>query len=150
MRQTVGLVLILATGLLVAHPARPKEPTQLETLAGAPVSEDAVSGNLIAVFFASWSPRCRGVVDQANALQRQWGSRARVMLISFQEDAAPIESFLGGRLVGVETVRDPAGAFAKKHGITTLPSLLVLENGAVAFRGRLPAEPGSVLKPIFD
>lgn len=150
MRRTVGLLLVLAITVAATAPAAASEQTPLVTLAGAPVPEEAVSGDLIAIFFASWSPRCRGVVEQANALQKQWGSRARVMLVSFQEEAASVERFLAGRSVEVETVRDPDGAFSKKHGITTLPSLLVLENGAVAFRGRLPSEPDSVLAPIFD
>ena len=43
---------------------------------------------------------------------------------------------------------DLEGAYSKEHAITFLPGLLVLQNGDVAFRGRLAKDPSSVLAQI--
>jgi thiol-disulfide isomerase/thioredoxin len=119
-------------------------------LDGNAVPDDLVKGDLIAVFFASWSPRCRGIVENVNDLEARWGSRAKVVLVAFQEDAAEVESFLAGKSLQAQVLRDPRGSFSKKHGVTTLPSLLVVKDGTTAFRGRFPADPDSILKTIFD
>ena len=119
-------------------------------LGGGVLPQKTLEGDVIAVFFASWSPRCRDVVERANGIARGWSSRARVLLVDFQEGEPEVKAFLEGKAVDVDVVLDQDGSFAKRHGITTLPSLLVLQQGSVAFRGRLPADPRSILAPIFD
>lgn len=104
-------------------------------------------GAVIAVFMATWSPRCRDVVSRAEKIQRRWGDQARVVLVSFQEDAATVREFVGGTQVAVYL--DPEAAYSKEHSITFLPGLLVLQDGAVAFRGRLGSDPDAVLTQIL-
>lgn len=140
----------VALAAIASTPAPAQETTPLVTLDGDVVAGDLARSDLIAVFFASWSPRCRGVVDEANNLQRRWGSRAKVVLVAFQEDAAEVESFLLGKNPRVQVLRDPRGSFSKKYGITTLPSLLVVKDGVTVFSGRFPADPSSILGPLFE
>jgi len=150
---TAGLArvfLFLALLAVASMPALAEEISPLVTLDGDAVTNDLASGDLIAVFFASWSPKCRGVVEQANSLQTRWGSRAKVVLVAFQEDAGEVESFLVGKSPRVQVLRDPRGSFSKKHGVTTLPSLVVVKDGVTAFSGRFPAEPNSILGPLFE
>jgi thiol-disulfide isomerase/thioredoxin len=121
----------------------------LLTLDGSPLKSEALEGDAIVVFFASWSPRCRDVVERARELEEKWGSRASVFLVAFQEGDEEVRRFLAGAQGDVDVLRDADGSFSKRHGITTLPSLLVIESGSVAFRGRLPSDADSVLRPIF-
>lgn len=105
-------------------------------------------GRVVAVFMATWSPRCRDVVSRVAAIERKWGDQARVVLIDFQEDAATVREFLDGK-APVPVYLDPDGAFSKEHSITFLPGLLVLKDGAVAFRGRLGNDPDGILAQLL-
>jgi hypothetical protein len=147
-RWIVAILTLLVTGILPL-PAHGQGAQGLVKLDGSALEQDALDGDAIVVFFASWSPRCRDVVERARDLQEGWGRRAKVLLVAFQESEKDVRAFLAGAETGVEVVRDADGSFSKRHGITTLPSLLVLDGGAVAFRGRLPADAASVLRPIF-
>lgn len=121
----------------------------LLTLDGRALDPELLEGDAIVVFFATWSPRCRDIVERAQQLHQRWGSRAKVLLVAFQEEEEDVRGFLAGEETDVQVTRDADGSFSKRHGITTLPSLLVLDNGAVGYRGRMPADVDSVLQPIF-
>lgn len=108
---------------------------------GGELSVDRLSsGDAVVVFWASWSPRCRDIDRTIDQIAGRWGSRARVVSISFQEDRPAVREFLARRSISVPTYLDAEGTFSKRHGVTTLPSLLVLRQGSVAFRGGLPAD----------
>jgi thiol-disulfide isomerase/thioredoxin len=143
------LMLVLALVGVFTAPAIGQQPEGLLTLDGQRVAAEALEGDAIVVFFASWSPRCRDVVERATDLEKEWGKRARVFLVAFQESEEDVRAFLAGVEPEVEVLRDVDGSFSKRHGITTLPSLLVLEGGATVFRGRLTTDAQSVLRPIF-
>ena len=99
----------------------------------------------IVIFWASWSPRCRDIFDRSNAIAAEWKGRARVVTVNFQEDLPEIRSFLRGKTVQVPVYLDPDGRFAKKHSVTTLPSMLIYRQGRIVFQGRLPADSGRVI-----
>jgi thiol-disulfide isomerase/thioredoxin len=134
---------------VVAPSALGESGESLRTLDGSALKAEALEGDVILVFFASWSPRCRDVAERAKELRAKWGSRARVFLVAFQEGEEEVRDFLGAAHRDVDVLRDVDGSFSKRHGITTLPSLLVIEGGSVSFRGRLPSDADSVLRPIF-
>jgi thiol-disulfide isomerase/thioredoxin len=98
------------------------------------------SGDAVVVIWASWSPRCRDIDRPIKEIADRWGSRARVISISFQEDRGAVREFLARRTLSVPTYLDGEGAFSKRHGVTTLPSLLVMRQGTVVYRGGLPAD----------
>lgn len=143
------LVVCLLVMSAATSPVHGQGGEGLLTLDGSALRSDALEGDAIVVFFASWSPRCRDVVARAQELHEEWGGRARVLLVAFQEDEEDVREFLAGAETDVDVVRDVDGSFSKRHGITTLPSMLVLQRGSVAFRGRLSSDVDSILRPIF-
>jgi thiol-disulfide isomerase/thioredoxin len=106
---------------------------------------DLARGTTIIVVWASWSPRCRDIVERVNPLAERWGGKARVVTVNFQEDRGAVETFLRGKSLRAPVYLDGDGAFSKRHAVTTLPGLLVFVNGRVAYGGRLPEDPDRVL-----
>lgn len=135
----------------VSTPAVQAQGIVLQGLQGGELREaDLTRGTSIVVVFASWSPRGKDVDARANQIASRWGSRARVVMVDFQEDRSQVESFLRGKNLQVPVYLDQDGAFSKKYAVTTLPSLLVLQDGRVAFRGSLPDDPDRVLGDVLQ
>lgn len=140
---------LLATLLTV--PALAQRGRTLPGLRGGQLTEaDLSRGATVLVVWASWSPRCRDVVDSANRLADGWGGRARVATVNFQEDPEAVESFLSGKRLKVPVYLDRDGEFSKAHAVTALPGLLVYRDGEVVFAGRLPTDPDSLLRQKLD
>lgn len=99
----------------------------------------------ILIFWASWSPRCRDIVERSNAIADRWQDKARVVTVNFQEAPAEVRRFLRGQSARVPVYLDEEGRFAKKHSVTTLPSLLVYAGGELVYQGRLPADADRVI-----
>jgi thiol-disulfide isomerase/thioredoxin len=139
----------LAVGaLLVATPrgAAAQSDVRLPGLDGGQLTgADLAHGATVIVVWASWSPRCRDIVEQANALAARWGSRARVVTVDFQEDPAAVRSFLAGKKLTVPVFLDRDGEFSKAHAVTTLPGLVVVRDGAARYQGKLPADPDTTI-----
>jgi thiol-disulfide isomerase/thioredoxin len=141
------LALLLTLVLPVSAGA---QDIRLQGLSGGQLTEaDLGQGATIVVVWASWSPRCRDIVDRVNAIQGRWGNRARVVTVDFQEDRGAVQSFLSGKNLSVPVYLDTDGAFSKKHAVTTLPGLLVIRDGNVAYRGKLPDDADRVLSEIL-
>jgi thiol-disulfide isomerase/thioredoxin len=140
---------VLALAALLARPVRAQE-VSLACLGGARLSDaDMGRGTTVIVVWASWSPRSRNVVERVNPLAARWGSSARVVTVSFQEDRKAVEGFLSGRGLSVPVCLDPDGAFSRKYNVATLPGLLVVKDGQVAYRGKLPENPDQTLAELL-
>jgi len=141
------LTLLLAGWIsLPAH----AQPGELQGFSGASLGQSELGqGTKILVFWTSWSPRCRDIFPRLEALQARWGSRAEIVAVNFEEDRGAVAQFIGGAKPGTRIVLDLDGALAKKHGITNLPGLLVLRNGEVAYSGKLPDDPDSLLARLL-
>lgn len=145
MAAALAVSLLLAT----AMPA-PAQDFTLPGLGGGQLTQaNLAQGATILVVWASWSPKCRDIASRVNAIQNQWGGRARVVTVNFQEDAATAQQFLAGKGLSVPVYLDADGAFSKRQAVTTLPGLLVIRDGAVAYRGQLPDDPTSILTEIL-
>lgn len=137
--------LALALGL-AADPARAQGSFRLPGLRGGQLTEqDLASGATVIVVWASWSPRCRDIVERANAIAASWGGRARVVTVDFQEDGADVERFLAGKDLRAPVYLDRDGEFSKANAIATLPGLIVYRDGQARYRGKLPADPDAVI-----
>lgn len=112
---------------------------------GSLTSADLDRGSHVIVVWASWSPRCRDIVERANAVAERWGGQARVVTVVFQEDAAAVEKFLEGKSLRAPTYLDSDGEFSKAHAVTSLPGLVVLRDGEARYQGRLPNDPDSTI-----
>jgi thiol-disulfide isomerase/thioredoxin len=144
----VGLALAAGWWVELAAAGRPLAAQELALagLSGERLAEsDLARGTTVVVVWASWSPRSRNIVERVNAIAGRWQPKARVVTVDFQEDPRAVEAFLAGKRLTVPVYLDPEGALAKKYAIATLPGLLVLKDGQVAYRGQLPDDPDRVL-----
>jgi thiol-disulfide isomerase/thioredoxin len=151
-RTRVGVtILVIAMTALVAVPFLAEaQPVSLSCLGGERLSDaDLARGATIVVVWASWSPRSRGIVERVSPLAGRWGGRARVLTVNFQESADVVHGFLAGRSFGAPVCLDMDGAFSKKYNIATLPGLLVVKDGQVAYRGKLPDDADQVIADLL-
>lgn len=149
--SSIVLLAVLFCGLTPAAVTAAEDDFRLPALDGRATLEpaDLESGSTIMVFWASWSPRCRDIVERTNAIAEDWGGRATVVTINFQEEADVARDFIGGEL-DVDTYLDSDGALSKQHTMTSLPGLLIYRDGEVAFRGKLPADPSGLIAQALN
>jgi thiol-disulfide isomerase/thioredoxin len=148
-RKLLAALAVAAVLVAGAVPAAAQD-VLLRGLRGEQLREaDLAQGTTIIVVWASWSPRGRDVAARVDELAGRWGGRARVITVNFQEDRGTVEGFLRDNPIRVPVFLDTDGAFSKKNAVTNLPGLLVVQDGATAFRGKLPADPDSVLSEIL-
>lgn len=103
----------------------------------------------LVVVWASWSPHCREIPEQVAALKREWGGKAQVVTVDFEEGARTVRAFLANRPMHAPVFLDRDGAFSKKYGVTSLPGLVVFKDGRAVYRGRYPDDPRAVLAPLL-
>jgi thioredoxin-like negative regulator of GroEL len=129
-----ALVGWLAIG--VAGFAQGSEPFVLPGLAGDRLSErDLAGAPVLAVFWSSWSPRCRDLPQRLTEVNARLAGRARLVAINYQEDRKAAGGLLQG--TGVPVYLDADGSFAKRFGIATLPGAVLFRNGEAVWHGRL-------------
>ncbi|MDX1384396.1 MAG: TlpA disulfide reductase family protein [Thermoanaerobaculia bacterium] len=107
------------------------------------------SGATVVVVWASWSPRCRDIGRRVNELAAGWKGRARVITVNFQEEKAAAREFRDSQQLASPVFLDADAAFAKKHGVTSLPFLLVFRDGDSLFAGKLPPDAGATLSRVL-
>lgn len=142
-------VLTVLAGTAMPVPAA-AEDLGLQGLRGERLSEaDLAQGATIFIVWASWSPHSRNIVERVNPLVQRWSGKARVVTVNFQEERGAVEGFLAGKNLGAAVFLDSKGSFSKKYAVATLPGLLVVKDGRVAYRGRLPEDPDRVIVEIL-
>lgn len=145
-RQAICLALLVASIALVVPVSAQPRGFRLEGLKGGElVTGDLDQGTTVAIVWASWSPRCRDIVERTNAIAARWGKQVRVITVDFQEDPEAVRSFLKGQDLKAPVYMDEDGAFSKKYAVTHLPGLLVFRDGQIRFSGRLSRDPDSVI-----
>ena len=123
----------------------------LEGLDGGRLSDlDLEEGSTIVVVWASWSPRCRGVIARINSLVERWTPSARVVTVAVRDKPPAVRRFVAGRGLRSQVFLDPSGAFSKKHAVTTLPGLLLFRGGRRAFAGALPRDADPLIARHLD
>jgi len=139
----------LLTVLAVAAPVSAAD-LLLQGMGGERLSEaDLAQGATIFVVWASWSPHSRDIVERVNPLVQRWSGKARVVTVNFQENQQAVQGFLAGKNLGTTVFLDADGAFSKKYAVATLPGLLIIKDGRVAYRGKLPDDPDRVIVEIL-
>jgi thiol-disulfide isomerase/thioredoxin len=146
---SAALALAVLAGAVPGVPAAAQD-VRLSCLGGESLSEaDLARGATIVVVWASWSPRSRDVVARVNPLVSRWSGRARVVTVNFQEDRQAADGFLAGKGLTAPVCMDPDGSFSKKYNVATLPGLVVIKDGQVVYRGKLPDDPDRVLADLL-
>lgn len=142
----LALLVALTGALSCARQATAQEIT-LPGLSGGQLREsDLRRGNVVAVVWASWPPRCRDVVDKLNAIESRWGSQARVVSINYQESRGDVERFLAGKNLRVPVYLDTEGELSKKYSKPNLPVLLVFRGGEQVVKTALPDDPNPTIQ----
>jgi len=143
--HSVILALVLALVLPVTAHTQGR-PFKLEGLNGGALGPgDFNQGVVITVVWASWSPHCRNIVAQVDAIADRWGSSARVIMVDFQEDRSEVEAFLEGKKTKAPVYLDTSGAFSKQYSVTNLPGLVIFKDGNAVFSGKLSRNPDSII-----
>jgi hypothetical protein len=144
-------VLVATLALIAGLPgAAGAQGVSVSCLNGGRLSEaDLARGATIVVVWASWSPRSRNIVERVRPLAARWSGRARVFTVVFQEDRQAVEAFLAGRDLGAPVCLDPDGSFSRKFNVATLPGLLIVKDGQVAYRGKLPEDADRVIADLL-
>ena len=143
------LALAVLAGSFFSVPAS-AQGVRLSCLQGGSLSEaDLARGATVVVVWASWSPRSRDIVERVNPLAARWGGRARVVTVNFQEDRQAVTSFLAGKDMAAPVCLDQDGSFSKKYNVASLPGLLVVKDGQIVYRGKLPDDPDRVLADLL-
>ena len=137
----IALCVGLGAGIAVAQAAWELPGLQ----GGSLTSADVASGTTVMVVFAGWSPHCADIVERTNALASRLGGRASVVMVDFQEEPAEVSAFLEGKGARARVYLDGDGAFSKQLRVMTLPGMVVYRDGSVAYQGKLPGDPESVV-----
>ncbi len=146
LRRALPIALAVSLLLLGTLPLA-AQGVRLRGIRGEQLAESELDhGSTIAVIWASWSPRSRDIVERVNPLAARWSGKARVITVNFQEDGKAVERFLAGKGLSVPVFLDTDGAFSKKYAVATLPGLLIVKDGQVAYRGKLPDDPDRVIE----
>ena len=144
-RLLAATVFALVLAAALPFPSR-AEDVNLACLGGEHLSDaDLARGATVVVMWASWSPRSRDIAERVGALTRRWGGRARVVAVSFQEERPVVERFVAGKAFGAPVCLDPEGTFSRKYNVATLPGLVVIKDGQVAYHGKLSEDSDQVL-----
>jgi thiol-disulfide isomerase/thioredoxin len=145
LRLVPALAALALLCAFVGGPARAQD-VRLQGLHGERLDDGELArGTSIIVFWTSWSPHSRDIVARVNPLARRWGGRARVLTVNFQEDRRTVEEFLAGKGLDSPVFLDTDGALSRKYAVATLPGLLIVRDGQVVFKGRLPDDADKVI-----
>ena len=142
----IAAALLVLAALAAPLAAQPGQDVRLQGLGGEQLGDaELARGTTIVIVWASWSPKSRDIVARVNPIAQRWGGRARVVTVNFQEERPAVERFLAGKGLGAAVFLDPDGTFSKKYAMATLPGLLIIKDGQVAYRGKLPDDPDQVI-----
>lgn len=146
-----GLLLLAVLAMANAAVAMGQESElTLNGLDGGKLHEsELLKQTTLVVVWASWSPHCRDIPEQVAALSREWGGKARVVTLDFEEEPRTVRAFLAKKPMHAPVFLDTEGAFSKKYGVTSLPGLVVFKGGHAVYRGRYPNDPTAVLRPLL-
>jgi thiol-disulfide isomerase/thioredoxin len=145
-----ALALVFLSLAVLTRLAGAQQEVTLACLDGGHLSDaDLSRGATVVVVWASWSPRSRDIVQRVNPIAARWGGSVRVVTVNFQEERQAVEGFLAGKGLGAPVCLDSDGIFSRKYNVATLPGLLVVKDGQVAYRGKLPDDADRVIGDLL-
>lgn len=150
MRRLVAFVAVAVA--LIAGPALTQgAELRLPGLDRGELTEaELAQGTHIIVFWTSWAPRGRDVVERVNGLVDRWSERASVVTINFQEGESDVRSFLSDKpRLKAAVFLDEDGELSKRHHVNSAPWLLILKDGRTSFSEKLPRDPDAVVAQVL-
>ncbi len=127
MRVVMGLALalLLASPAALAVKAGERPPPLVAQNAGQQLlGLQDYRGKVVYVdFWASWCAPCRQAMPQYDRLYKQWASRGLVVLgVNLDSDRDDADRALKRRPVSFPVVYDPAGTWAERFELPSMPS----------------------------
>ncbi len=150
-RQRITAAICLVALLTAVSPAAAQ--WSLPRLGGGAALEPPAiaSGLVIVVVWTTWSPRGGNIVDRLNRIEADWGNRARVLSVVFQESSESVDRFLRGQKLAVPVFLDSGNAdFSKRHNVTQVPRLLVFKDGVTAVNVNLTDDPNPLIRGAIE
>lgn len=150
--RTIRALSLCAALLMAALPLAVRAQSEsLPGLEGGRLTQaELAEGDTIIVVWASWSPRSRALGERMAAISERWGKSARVITVNFQEEPETARAFAKRQKLQVPVYLDKDAVFAKRFAVTSLPFLIVLDDGETDFAGKLPADADAVIERSLD
>ncbi|MCA9633563.1 MAG: TlpA family protein disulfide reductase [Myxococcales bacterium] len=104
--------------LEVIHEGEEGARIRLSNLKGKPVLLD---------FWASWCGPCRMQAPIVDQIAREYGDRLHVVGVDTGDALEPAQVFAKSAKLSYPSVFDPDGATAKGYGVSTLPTLVLID-----------------------
>ena len=107
----------------------------LKNRAGEDVAVEAKGKPYIINFWATWCPPCQAEIPDLAAFHAAHKDAVDFYAVNLQEDAAPVEKFMGERKADLPVVLDTKGTAATLYGVRAIPTTVVVDKeGKVAYR----------------
>lgn len=107
--------------------------TGTHTVSGTfPTSLAAIRGRVVVLdFWATWCGPCRLVAPKLSALQDRYGAQGLTVLGVAADDPQDIAAFAARTAVSYALAADTDGETSRGYGVTTLPTLLIIDKRGV-------------------
>jgi thiol-disulfide isomerase/thioredoxin len=118
--------------------------TRLHPVSGVlPASVAAMRGRVVLLdFWATWCGPCRIVAPKLSALQDRYGAQGLTVLGVAADEVQDIAAFAARTPVSYPLAADSEGETSRGYGVTTLPTLLVIDKRGVVRQVAVGYDPG--------
>jgi len=134
-----ALATLMLSGAAMALPNVGDEAPDftLKTLSGeTEINLAGLEGKVIYLdFWASWCGPCRKAFPEVKKLHKEYAEQGmEVLAISLDRSPAPAIKFMAEQNAGFESLYDNGGSAAKKYGVRSIPSTVIVgPDGKVAY-----------------
>lgn len=118
--------------------------TDLHPVSGAfPASMAAVHGRVVLLdFWATWCGPCRIVAPKLSALESRYGAQGLTVLGVAADDVQDIAAFASQTAITYPLAADSHGETSSTYGVSSLPTLLVIDKRGVVREVAVGYDPG--------
>ena len=109
-----------------------------------PASIGAMRGRVVLLdFWATWCAPCRVAIPKLDALQARFGAQGLTVLGVSTEDAQDVAAFVQRMGMRYGVASDKHGETTRSYGVTSLPTLIVIDKRGVVRDVAIGFDPGS-------
>lgn len=110
----------------------------LETLTGEKIvlKTELKTKKVVLIFFTTWCPHCASAVSAANAFNKEYGEKVRLIAIDIQEPKDKVKSFAKKTKMTYAVAIDSTGVVANRYGVSGIPTIIAIgKNNKILYRG---------------